>query len=83
MGSKTSRQEINMVKRVNKFSHASSEEMQELFKNAQLNKSALGWACENLHDACDICGSTGRPKDRKKVSLTHVDESFNAEIQGG
>ena len=81
MGSTTSRQEINMVKRVHRFSHASSKEMQELFKDAKLDTSTVARACEKVHDACDICASTGRPKDKKKVSLTHVNEAFNAEIQ--
>lgn len=81
LGSKTARQELNMVKRVHRFSHATSKEMQSLFKDANLDSQVIANACKKVHEACDICASTGRPKDKKKVSLTHVNEAFNNEIQ--
>ena len=81
MGSQTTRQELNMVKRVHRFSHATSREMQEMFRDAKMNSRKISTACDTVHKACDICASTGRPKDKKKVSLTHVNEAFNAEIQ--
>ena len=31
--------------------------------------------------ACEICARTGRPKPSKKISLSHVNEQFNREVQ--
>lgn len=81
MGSQTARQELNVVKRVHRFSHVTSKEMQEMFRDAKMNSREIYKACDKVHKACDICASTGRPKDKKKVSLTQVNEAFNAEIQ--
>lgn len=34
-----------------------------------------------LSSSCDICLSSGYPSIRRRISLTHVNESFNDEIQ--
>ena len=81
MGSPMARRELNMVKRVHRFSHSTATEMKELFKDASLLSGGIGKACDKVHRACDICASTGRLKDKEKVSLTHVNEAFNVEIQ--
>ena len=81
MGSPMARRELNFVKRVHRFSHGTATEMKELFEDASLLSGGIGKACDRVHRACDICASTGRPKDKKKVSLTHVNEAFNVEIQ--
>lgn len=38
-------------------------------------------ACDKIYGACSIWASSGRPVERKKISTTHVNKSFNDEIQ--
>lgn len=38
-------------------------------------------ACEKVHSACDICLSTGLPKPKQKISISHIKTAFNDEIQ--
>lgn len=41
----------------------------------------LNEAIDKVYDACEVCVKSGRPTPSKKVSLTHVNEAFNQDIQ--
>ena len=77
---KVPRQELNMVKKVRRFTHASPKEMKRLFEDAKLITGGIIQACDKVTQACDIFASTGRPTDMKKVSLLHANEAFNQEV---
>ena len=81
LGAKYPRQEINTVKQVHQFTHASSNETRRLLDDANMTTAGVVKACEKVAQACEICASSGRPIDMKKVSLSHVNEAFNQEIQ--
>lgn len=38
-------------------------------------------ACEKVFQSCEICVSSGRPCNSKKISLSHINEDFNEELQ--
>lgn len=38
-------------------------------------------ACEKVLKSCTICSSTERPKHQNNISLTHINEKFNQEVQ--
>lgn len=42
---------------------------------------AMEEAIEKVTDACEICAKNGRLKAFRKISLTHVNEAFNQELQ--
>lgn len=46
-----------------------------------MDKDRIAEACYNVYSACAICAATGRPAPKKKVSMTHVSEAFNEELQ--
>lgn len=80
MGNVIKRPELNMAKKIHRFTHAHSDEMKMLFKDAGMLTPVLKAACEKVHDACEICVSSGEPKKRKKISLTHVNSAFNEDL---
>lgn len=81
MGNTVGRREVGMVKKVHRLTHATSEEMKRLFKDARMGNRKVCEACDKVYEACDICTSSGRPHNSKKISLTHVNEGFNEEVQ--
>lgn len=68
-------------KRVHRYTHATPEEMRILCKDANMLDEALEQAIDKVFAACEICAKNGRPKSSRKVSLTHVNEAFNEEVQ--
>lgn len=81
LGNVSNRREIAMVKKIHRLTHATDDEMKQLFKDGNMSNERINDACEKIHQACDICTSTGRPRNSKKISLSHVNEAFNEEIQ--
>lgn len=76
----TERRELNMEKRIHRFSHANAKDMELLMRPAGFDKQRTKDACETVQKACAICTTCARPPDRK-ISSTHVNETFNEEIQ--
>lgn len=54
--------------------------MHNLCMDAGLLSRPMEGAITKVCDACDICAKNGRPKNSRKISLTHVNEAFNSEI---
>lgn len=59
------------------FTHASQDAMTNLLRDAGVYQSRLKIAYCQWYDICDICASTGRSRDTKKVYITLVDGVFN------
>lgn len=81
MANIVSRYEINLAKKVHRYSHAHESEMINLFKNAGILTPPLALACRKVVDACDACKGSGRRGIKRKISLSHVNQAFNEEIQ--
>lgn len=75
------RQPLNIAKKIHTFTHGTSKEMISLLRDAGLEVPEYKRACQKVFESCGICASSGRPADKAKVSLTHVNKSFNNEIQ--
>lgn len=75
------RQPLNIEKEMHRFTHGTSKEMISLLKDAGLEGPEYKRACQKVFDSCGICASSVRPADKAKVSLAHVNKSFNSEIQ--
>lgn len=77
----TKNSDINLAKRLHRFTHATADEMKRLLSDADQLTDELKKACEKVYDACEICISSGQPKPRRKISLSHINTAFNDEIQ--
>lgn len=75
------RQPIAFCKRVHRYTHATADEMKLLCTEANMLNSNLEAAIEQVCNACDVCAKNGRPAPTKKISITHVNQAFNVEIQ--
>ena len=75
------REPLAFSKRVHRYTHATAEEMKLLCKEADMLDKKLEEAIEQVCNACDVCAKNGRPVSSKKVSLTHVNQAFNEELQ--
>lgn len=75
------RTDLNLAKKIHRFLHTSPEKTIGLLKDAGMSSAAVKETCRKAHAACSICVSSGRPKDKIKLSLTHGNEAFNVEIQ--
>lgn len=77
----TGRSPKNFCKIVHRYTHATEHDMRELCKDADILDPALDAAIKAVCDACKVCAKNGLPKSSRKVSLSHVNEAFNQEIQ--
>lgn len=73
--------ELNGIKKIHRFTHASAKEMFNLLKDAKMTTALTQNYCKKISSACDICAQSGRPHPRKKISITHVNEAFNQSLQ--
>lgn len=46
-----------------------------------MDNPTLAKTIDDIVDACEICTKNGQPKTSRKISLTHVNEAFNQELQ--
>lgn len=66
---------------IHRYTHATEAETLSLCKDAEILTPALESAIKEVCGACEVCAKNGRPKSSRKVSLTHVNQEFNQEIQ--
>lgn len=76
------RDELNVLEKIHRYTHASSKEMKHLLSDANIHLSKnLSDVCHGVCRPCVVCVSSGRPVEMKKASLTHVNEAINEEFQ--
>lgn len=78
---RTSRAPKVTAKRIHRLTHAPSEQIKAVFEQAGALTDGLSEAIDTVENACGICRSSGRPAASRKISLTHVNEAFNMELQ--
>lgn len=70
-----------MAARLHDYSHATFEEMKRICGMAGILDHPLKLALEEKVASCDTCCRTGRPKNARTVSITHIGSSFNQSVQ--
>lgn len=75
------RKPLVFCKKIHRYTHASKAEMLTLCKQPGILDKNLTEAIEKVTDACEACAKNGRPIPRHKVSLTHVNQAFNQDLQ--
>lgn len=81
MATKSKRATLNIVQKVHRFTHAPAKDMGILLRTAGYNDDKMDEIFYDIYKSCDICASTGRPANMKKVSIMHINESFNRKLQ--
>eukprot|EP00177_Eucheuma_denticulatum_P007832 GFKZ01014258.1.p1 GENE.GFKZ01014258.1~~GFKZ01014258.1.p1 ORF type:complete len:1202 (-),score=97.36 GFKZ01014258.1:1881-5486(-) len=69
------------AKRIHRLTHAPEAQVLDICRQAGVLSDEVKNAVHEVSEACGICASTGRPAPSVKISLTHVNEAFNREIQ--
>lgn len=75
--------DLNLVKRLHRFTHAPEQEMVRILSDANRLTPNVKKACAKVYQACDICASSGTPIPKKKISISHVNAALNLEVQAG
>lgn len=70
-----------MAKRLHRYSHAPISEMVYMLQRGGYNTPRLRRLCTDIVEACPVCARSGLPAPCRKISLTHVCQEFNQEVQ--
>lgn len=70
-----------IVKRLHRLTHAPAAEMQTILKDAGILTNEMRDIITNVTRNCEICVKSGPPKVSRKISISHVNEAFNIEVQ--
>lgn len=70
-----------LAKRIHRYSHAPLREMVDIMKAGGKGGESVEKLCKEIVDSCPVCAKSGLPLSSKKVSLSHVCQSFNQEVQ--
>lgn len=75
------RSPIIFSRKIHRFTHAPTADVKAICKQAGILTDELEKAIDKVDKACEVCVRNGRPIPSKKISLTHINEAFNQEIQ--
>lgn len=75
------RDPLVFTKCLHSYMHAKSNELQAICKDADILTETLEDTMAKVAKAFEISARTGRPISSKNLSVTHVNERFNQEIQ--
>lgn len=73
--------ELNMVKKVHRFTHRNLKQLETLFSDAGLLTPEIRKAIAKVTSSCIPCTTSGHPILTKKVLLKHVNKEFNLEVR--
>lgn len=71
--STSKRDQLNIVKKLQRFTHGNSNELSRLLEEASM--------LTKVTKSCVLCAKSGRPKNVKKLSINHINKEFNNEVQ--
>lgn len=77
MANVTSRYDLNLVKKIHRFSQATNIEMKNILRDANQHTPSVAEACEKVYNSCPICAISGTSQRHKHISLSHVNKGFN------
>lgn len=63
------------------LNHSSDTQVKRFLSDAEKHTSEVSTAYNRVHEACGVCATSGRPHERRKISLSHIRAAFNYEIQ--
>lgn len=72
---------LTLAKRIHNATHASEDQTLRICDDAGWLTNELRTAIHDTCINCHVCTRTGPPAQMKKISLNHVNQNFNDEIQ--
>lgn len=72
---------MTLAKRIHNGTHASASQIVQICKDAGWTGSELEKAIRDTCARCDVCTRSGPQAPSRKISLTHVNQNINDEIQ--
>lgn len=72
---------MTTAKRVHRLTHATAEELIHICKTANWLTPDPKTSIRKVTAACQICAESGLPVPSKKISITHMNEAFNQNVQ--
>lgn len=70
-----------LAKRLHRLTHAPPEELIQLCRRPGHISKSVEEEIRAISDNCLICAKSGPPKPMRKISINHVNQAFNVEIQ--
>lgn len=70
-----------MARKLHRFLHAPKSDMRKLLADAAVYDERITTAYDKFYDACDVCASSCRLRMKRKISITHVNQTFNQGLQ--
>lgn len=77
----SNRRPTTLEKRKHRFTHAPANEMIKLLVRAGCKKRTAAIISSEMLESCIVCPKSGVPLASRKISLKHVCEEFDEEIQ--
>lgn len=71
------RSDLNLAKRLHRFTDASSDEMKRIFSHEGKWMTEICQACIKVHQSCELCALTGNLITRPNISISHVNVELN------
>lgn len=81
MANLTKSHDFNLAKRIHRYTHANAEEIKTLLRDAGRLSTSTEFACEKVYKNCKICASSGRPVEKREISVSYVNKAFIEDIQ--
>lgn len=81
MSKNTVGKEKELATKIHRVTHASRNKFYNLLCDAGIRNIQLEASHDRFVGNCNICVSSGRPQNKQKISLSHVNKAFIEEIQ--
>lgn len=79
--SPTVRRASTLAKCIHGYTHAPRSEMIEIFPHGGYASEGITKLCKDVVDSCQVCTRSGQPAFFKSISVTHVSQASNQELQ--
>lgn len=70
-----------LVKRFHRLTHATPEETKRFMREGGKLTEEVEREIIEVYRACELCCRSGQPAASRKISMTHVNQEFNEELQ--
>lgn len=70
-----------IVKRLHRLTHAPEKEMMGILRGAGILSEQMKKVVTEVAQSCEICAKSGPPSVSRKLSVSHINQAFNEEVQ--
>lgn len=70
-----------LAKRLHRLTHESSDELYRFCTQAGYDITNMKGALDDICNSCEVCAFSGLSSFSKQISISHINQAFNQEIQ--